>query len=43
MTSDLGVTSQETDDARHIHAVLSALQPMPPPPPLVTSPEAREA
>lgn len=43
MTSDLGLTSQDTDYARHIQEVLSELQQMQQPPQLVTSPEALEA
>src|SRR5215471_18981583 len=43
MTSDSGLTSQDTDDARHIQEVLSELQQMQQPPRLVTSPEELEA
>ena len=43
MTSDLGLSSQDTDYARHIQEVLSELQQMQQPPQLVTSPEALEA
>ena len=43
MTSDLGLSSQDTDDARHIQEVLSELQQMQQSPQLVTSPEALEA
>ena len=43
MTSDLGLTSQDTDYARHIQEVLSELQQMQQPPRLVTSPEELEA
>ena len=43
MTSDAGLTSQDTDDARHIQEVLSELQQMQQPPRLVTSPEELEA
>ena len=43
MTSDLGLTSQNTDYARHIQEVLSELQQMQQPPQLVTSPEELEA
>jgi polyhydroxyalkanoate synthesis regulator phasin len=43
MTSDLGLTSQDTDYARHIQEVLSELQQMQQPPQLVTSPEELEA
>jgi len=43
MTSDLGLTSQNTDYARHIQEVLSELQQMQQPPRLVMSPEELEA
>ncbi len=43
MTSDAGLTSQDTDYARHIQEVLSELQQMQQPPRLVTSPEELEA
>ena len=43
MTSDSGLTSQDTDDARHIQEVLSELQQMQQTPRLVTSPEELEA
>src|SRR5215467_12989378 len=43
MTSDSGLTSQDTDDARHIQEVLSELQLMQQTPRLVTSPEELEA
>src|SRR4051794_17741030 len=42
MTSDAGLSSQDTDDARHIQEVLSELQQMQQLPRLVTSPEALE-
>jgi hypothetical protein len=43
MTSDAGLTCQDTDYARHIQEVLSELQQMQQPPRLVTSPEELEA
>jgi hypothetical protein len=43
MTSDAGLTSQDTDDARPIQEVLRELQQMPQTPRLVTRPEDREA
>ena len=43
MTSDSGLTSQDTDYARHIQEVLNELQQMQQTPQLVTSPEALEA
>src|SRR5499426_4696487 len=43
MTSDSGLTSQDTDYARHIQEVLSELQLMQQTPRLVTSPEELEA
>jgi hypothetical protein len=43
MTSDSGLASQDTDDVRHIQAVLDELQPRQQPPRLVTSPEELEA
>ena len=42
MTSDAGLTSQDTDYARHIQEVLSELHQMQQPPQLVTSPEELE-
>ena len=43
MTSDAGLTSQDTDYARHIQEVLDELQQMQQTPRLVTSPEELEA
>ena len=43
MTSDAGLTSQDTDDARHIQEVLDELRQMQQPPQWVTSPEELEA
>ena len=43
MTSDAGLTSQDTDYARHIQEVLNELQQMQQIPRLVTSPDALEA
>jgi hypothetical protein len=43
MTSDSGVNSQDTDDARHIQEVLEELRQMQQRPQLVTSPDALEA
>ena len=43
MTSDSGLTSQDTDYAKHIQEVLDELRPMHQPPRLVTSPEELEA
>ena len=43
MTSDAGLTSQDTDYARHIQEVLDELRQMQHPPQLVTSPEELEA
>src|SRR5215813_13502940 len=43
MTSDAGLTSQETDYAQHIQEVLSELQQMQQTPRLVTSPDELEA
>ncbi len=43
MTSDSGLTSQDTDYARHIQEVLDELQQMQQTPQLVTSPEELEA
>src|SRR6266436_3421687 len=43
MTGDAGLTSQHTDDARHIQEVLSKLHQMQQTPHLVTSPEELEA
>jgi hypothetical protein len=43
MTSDSGLTSQDTDDAKHIQEVLDELHQMQQIPRLVTSPEALEA
>ena len=43
MTSDAGLASQDTDDAREIQAVLDELHQMQQAPRLVTSPEERKA
>jgi hypothetical protein len=43
MTSDSGVTSQETDYAKHIQEVLDELRQLQQPPRLVTSPDDLEA
>ena len=43
MTSDSGLTSQDTDYATHIQEVLNELRQMQQTPRLVTSPEALEA
>ena len=43
MTSDAGLTSQDTDDARHIQEVLNELRQMEQTPRLVTSPDELEA
>ena len=43
MTSDAGLTSQDTDDVRHIQEVLNELQQMQQTPRLVTSPDELEA
>jgi len=43
MTSDSGLTSQDTAYAKHIQEVLDALQQMQQIPRLVTSPDALEA
>jgi len=43
MTSDSGLTSQDTDDARHIQEVLHELRQMQQTPRLVTSPDDLEA
>ena len=43
MTSDSGLTSQDTDDTKHIQEVLDELQQMQQIPRLVTSPDALEA
>jgi len=43
MTSDSGLTGQDTDDAKHIQEVLDELQQMQQIPRLVTSPDALEA
>jgi hypothetical protein len=43
MTSESGLSSQDTDDARHLQEVLNELQQMPQTPRLVTSPDDREA
>ena len=43
MTSDAGLTSQDTDDAKHIQEVLDELRQMQQSPRLVTSPEELEA
>src|SRR5215468_9817232 len=43
MTSESGLTSQDTDNARHIQEVLNELRQMQQPPRLVTSPDDLEA
>src|SRR6516164_10681733 len=43
MTSELGLTSQDTDNARHIQEILNELRQMQQPPRLVTSPDDLEA
>src|SRR5499427_79609 len=43
MTSESGLTSQDTDNARHIQEILNELQQMQQTPRLVTSPDDLEA